>query len=254
MELKKSVDINCDMGESYGNYTIGNDQAIFPHITSCNIACGMHAGDPYQIEKTIDLAIEHGVQIGAHPGYPDLQGFGRRVLPMLAKELSSFIKYQVAALKGLVESKGHRLTYVKPHGALYNEMAKNKEVAAIVIQAIKSIDSQLRIMGLAGSHVKQVCDGEHMHFIAEAFADRQYEANGQLRPRALEGAVLHDSDKAAEQVLSITENKRTFSLSGEEVKIEAQSFCIHGDNPAAISILEKITEQLELKGISKKHF
>lgn len=254
MELKKSVDINCDMGESYGNYTIGNDQAIFPHITSCNIACGMHAGDPYQIEKTIDLAIEHGVQIGAHPGYPDLQGFGRRVLPMPSQELSSFIKYQVAALKGLVESKGHRLNYVKPHGALYNEMAKNQEVADTVVKAIKLIDSQLKIMGLAGSHVKAVCEEQSMHFIAEAFADRQYEANGQLRSRALEGAVLHEPDLAAKQVLSIVEDKRTFGLHGEEVEIEAQSFCIHGDNPVAISILKKITEQLALKGISKKHF
>lgn len=254
MELKKSVDINCDMGESYGNYSIGNDQAIFPHITSCNIACGMHAGDPYQIEKTIDLAIIHGVQMGAHPGYPDLQGFGRRVMLMPAHELSSFIKYQVAALKGLVEYKGHQLSYVKPHGALYNEIAKNEKVANTVVKAIKSIDPQLKIMGLAGSHVKTICDELNMHFIAEAFADRQYEANGQLRSRALEGAVLHDADRAAKQVLSIAIDKKTIGLQGEEVNIEAQSFCIHGDNPAAISILKKITEQLELNGISKKHF
>lgn len=250
----KSVDINCDMGESYGNYTIGNDLAIFPHITSCNIACGMHAGDPYQIEKTIDLAIEHGVQIGAHPGYPDLQGFGRRVLPMSSSELSSFIKYQVAALKGLVESKGHKLTYVKPHGALYNEMAQNKQVAQTTVKAIRSIDPDLRVMGLAGGHMLEVCQAEGMTFIAEAFADRQYESNGQLRARNLEGAVLHDPEKAAEQVLTIVRDKKTFSLEGREVQIEAQSFCIHGDNPAATTILRKITELLELNGISKKHF
>ncbi|NVK85708.1 MAG: LamB/YcsF family protein [Cytophagia bacterium] len=250
----KSVDINCDMGESYGNYTIGNDEAIFPHITSCNIACGMHAGDPYQIEKTIDLAIQHGVQIGAHPGYPDLQGFGRRVLPMSDKELAASIKYQVSALKGLVESKAHQLAYVKPHGALYNEMARDVTIAKAVVSAIKAIDPNLKVMGLSGSLVKEVVENEGMIFIAEAFADRQYEANGQLRSRNLDGAVHHDAEKAAEQVLSIALQQKTQSLEGTEVSVEAQSFCIHGDNPLAISILEKITEKLAGSGISKKHF
>ncbi|WP_420386159.1 5-oxoprolinase subunit PxpA [Roseivirga sp.] len=249
-----SVDINCDMGESYGNYTIGNDEAIFPHITSCNIACGMHAGDPYQIERTIDLAIQHQVQIGAHPGYPDLQGFGRRVLPMESAELSSYIKYQVSALMGLVASKGVSMTYVKPHGALYNEMARNEAVARIVVKAIKAINPDLKVMGLAGSLVKDIAEGEDMIFIAEAFADRQYEANGQLRSRQLEHAVIGDAEKAASQVLSISQSGKTLSLDGSEVPVTAQSFCIHGDNPAAISILNTITEKLSASGITKKHF
>ena len=248
------VDINCDMGESYGNFIVGNDEAIFPHITSCNIACGMHAGDPYHIERTIDLAIQHKVQIGAHPGYPDLQGFGRRVLPMASSELSSFIKYQVAALKGLVESKGHNLAYVKPHGALYNEMAQNEMVAQTVVKAIKQIDANLKVMGLAGSLVKQVAEYENMKFVAEAFADRQYEANGKLRARNLEGAVHYNAEIAADQVVSIALNQKSLSTEEKEITIEAQSFCIHGDNPSAIAILEKITEKLSVAGISKRHF
>ena len=179
----KYVDINCDMGESFGNFSVGNDTAIFPFITSSNIACGLHAGDPYHIEQTIRMAIKHKVQIGAHPGYPDLQGFGRRVIPMSSDELSASVKYQVSAIKGMVESEGAHLTYVKPHGALYNEMAKNGKEAVIVIKAIKAIDPNLMIMGLAGSHMRTLVEAEGMHFIAEAFADRRYEADGKLRSR-----------------------------------------------------------------------
>ena len=248
------VDINCDMGESYGNFIIGNDEAIFPHITSCNIACGMHAGDPYHIEKTIDQALEHGVQIGAHPGYPDLQGFGRRVLPMKPEELSSYIKYQIAALKGLVESKGGKLTYVKPHGALYNQIAKNSAEAETVIKAIKSMDSELKVMGLAGSLVKEVTESNGLTFIAEAFADRQYEANGQLRSRNLRQSVFSDKESAAEQVINIATNGKTKALDGTEVLVSAQSFCIHGDNPIAVDILMEISNRLELLGISKRSF
>lgn len=250
----KSIDINCDMGESYGNFSIGNDAAIFPHITSSNIACGMHAGDPYQIEKTIDLALRHAVQIGAHPGYPDLQGFGRRVIPMKREELTAYIKYQVAALKGMVESAGGRLTYVKPHGALYNEMAANASEAETVIAGIKAIDPSLSIMGLAGSHVQQIAAEAGMTFIAEAFADRRYEANGKLRSRLKENAVISSAEEAASQVVAICLKNQTKTLSGEPVHIKAQSFCIHGDNPAAVDILTAITKQLAAAGIEKKPF
>ncbi len=238
MSLK--IDINCDMGESFGNYIIGNDEAIFPHIDSCNIACGIHAGDPYHIERTIDLAIENNTRIGAHPGYPDLQGFGRRVIPMNQSELSSYIKYQVSALKGMVESKGAKLSYVKPHGALYNEIANNEEVARTVYSAIKAIDNSLAVMGLAGSHVSGILEEMELTYIPEAFADRQYEADGKLRNRSLPQAVIHDGNKAADQVISIAKEGKAYSLEGLEVKLEAESFCIHGDNPAAVEILQEI--------------
>lgn len=250
----KSVDINCDMGESFGNFKIGNDEAIFPHITSCNIACGVHAGDPYHIEKTIDLALSHKVQIGAHPGYPDLQGFGRRVIPMAQDELSSFIKYQVAALQGMVASAGGKLTYVKPHGALYNEIANNKVVAETVYKAIKSIDPELKIMGLAGSHVGEILKSMNLEYVPEAFADRHYEPDGKLRARSLPNAVIDDAAIAAKQVLSITEDGETQSLDGKKVVLEAKSFCIHGDNPSAVDILKEIGILLRAHNIEKKHF
>lgn len=250
----KSVDINCDMGESFGNFKVGNDEAIFPHITSCNIACGLHAGDPYHIEKTINLALAHNVQIGAHPGYPDLQGFGRRVLPMASAELSSFIKYQVAALQGMVASAGGELKYVKPHGALYNEIANNRVVAETVYSAIKSIDPSLKIMGLAGSHVEEILKEVGMEYIPEAFADRQYEANGKLRSRSLSNAVIQDDVLAAKQVVSIAKEHRTFSLDGVEVQLSAKSFCIHGDNPSVVNILRAIDSSLEQSNIVKKAF
>ena len=242
--MTKAIDLNCDMGESFGNYIIGNDKAIFPYIDSCNIACGVHAGDPYHIEKTIDLAIQNGTRIGAHPGYPDLQGFGRRVIPISENELSSYIKYQVAALKGMVESKGGKLAYVKPHGALYNEISKNKEVATIVYKAIQSIDDSLSVMGLAGSHVDKILEEIGLSYIPEAFADRQYEADGNLRARSLPNALIHDGEKAADQVLSIANKGVTYTLEGDEVLIKADSFCIHGDNPSAVDMLKSIREKL----------
>ncbi|WP_422356321.1 5-oxoprolinase subunit PxpA [Roseivirga pacifica] len=245
MGLTKSIDINCDMGESYGNYHIGNDTALMPYINSANIACGMHGGDPVHIERTICLALEHNVRIGAHPGYPDLQGFGRRVIAMKPEELASFIKYQVAALKGLVEANGGKLAYVKPHGALYNHIAQNKADAQVVIQAIRSIDSSLSIMGLAGSHMKTLVEEAGSTFIAEAFADRRYEIDGKLRSRSLPDALITNPKDACEQVLSIANALFTQTLAGDKVSLVADSFCIHGDNPAALAIAQSLNEQIK---------
>lgn len=236
--------INCDMGESYGNYHIGNDAAIMPFINAANIACGMHGGDPYHIESTINLALQHKVRIGAHPGFPDLQGFGRRVIPMKNEELSSYIKYQVAALKGMVEACGGKLDYVKPHGALYNHIVQNREKANIVIEAVKCIDHELAIMGLAGSHMKELVMQSEMSFIAEAFADRSYESNGQLRARHLEGALISNAQQATAQVFQIISQQAVSTYHGETIQLEAESFCIHGDNPAAPQIAQSIHQKL----------
>ena len=169
-----TIDINCDMGESYGNHIIGNDALIMPYITSTNIACGFHGGDAYHIEKTIDLALENRVAIGAHPSYPDLQGFGRRKMSLKKDELQSMIKYQVAAVKGMVESKGGKLHHVKPHGALYNSIANDDQEAKQVVEAVKSISPDAFFLGLAGSQLSQICEYYQMKFIAEAFIDRRY--------------------------------------------------------------------------------
>lgn len=242
------------MGESYGRYQIGNDDLVLPNITSSNIACGFHGGDPWHIEQTIRKAIQYKVQIGAHPSYPDLQGFGRRTMQIPAAELKSIIKYQVAALKGLVESHGVQLHYVKPHGALYNTMAVDAKEATTVVEAILSVDPKLKIMGLAGSLVQQIVSQKGGQFIAEAFADRRYNKDGTLQSRTTEGAVLENPGAIAEQVLSIVQNQQAKTIDGQLVSIRAQSICIHGDNPAVVPILSAISTSLAQAGISKKAF
>ena len=240
------MDINCDMGESYGHFKVGNDEAIFPYIDSCNIACGFHGGDPVHIEATIKKAIAHNVRIGAHPAYPDLAGFGRRKMQVPAHELKAILKYQIAALKGMTESLGGQLAYVKPHGALYNTAASSLKETEVIIEAIRAIDPQLALMGLAGSVMETVAKEQQIPFIAEAFADRQYTADGRLQSRQIAGAVIHDPQQSAAQVLSIIQKQQVISVSNTIVPIVAQSVCIHGDNPAAVEILKAIRE-----GVSK---
>ena len=248
------IDINCDLGESYGRFKVGNDKNVFPYLTSCNIACGFHGGDPLHMEETIQLALRYGVKIGAHPSYPDLGGFGRRRMHIQPNELRAIIKYQIAALKGMVESFGGRLSYVKPHGALYNAAANEEQETITIIRAVQEIDANLILMGLAGSMTEQVAAKEGIPFVAEAFADRRYTAAGRLLSRALDGSVIHDPEQAARQVLSIAMEQSVESHTGESVPVKAQSICIHGDNPSAIAILEAIDEALGANDIIKKSF
>jgi UPF0271 protein len=248
------IDINCDMGESYGRFKVGNDEQVFPYITSCNIACGFHGGDPLSIENTIKNAIRHGVQIGAHPSYPDLSGFGRRKMQLKRADLKACIKYQVAALKGLTESQGGRLAYVKPHGALYNTAADDESETRTIMEAIREIDPKLALMGLAGSITQKIALKEGMTFIAEAFADRKYEANGRLMSRTKAGSVLSSAEEAAAQVVSIALHNQVISADGSRISIYAQSICIHGDNPSAIGMLQAIDEALKQHHILKKSF
>ncbi len=248
------IDINCDMGESYGNFKIGNDDAIFPYITSCNIACGFHGGDPLHIEGTIKNALKHGVQIGAHPGYPDLQGFGRRRMHIVSEELRALVKYQIAAIKSITESLGGHLSYVKPHGALYNTAADNEGEANAIAKAVHEIDPDLTLMGMAGSFLEKTAGKVNLSFVTEAFADRRYETNGRLRSRDKEDAVIQSADEAAEQVVSIVLEKKVNSYDGSPVDIYAQSICIHGDNPIAVSILRTIDTKLKESNILKKSF
>ncbi len=252
---QQTIDLNCDMGESYGNYKIGNDDQVMPYITSCNVACGFHGGDPLQIEKTIKNALKHGLQIGAHPGFPDLQGFGRRRMQIPVDELRAIIKYQIAAIKGITESLGGKLAYVKPHGALYNMAADDAEVAQSIVQAIQEIGQDIAFMGLAGSEqMEGIAKKTGVRFIAEAFADRRYTPNGRLQSRSVEGAVIHNAEKAAAQVLSLAKNKQVISSENTVVKINAQSICIHGDNPKVEGILQTIGVLLRMNGIEKRAF
>lgn len=235
-------DLNCDLGESYGRFEVGNDDALFPYLTSCNIACGFHGGDPYHIEKTIQKALNHELRIGAHPSYPDLMGFGRRKMQIPILEIRAIVKYQVAALKGMVKSVGGQLSYVKPHGALYNSMAQHREEAEAVVDGIKSIDPSLAVMGLAGSHMREITQAAGLSFIAEGFADRRYTDAGHLVARGTPGAVIDNPEVAAVQVKNVVRENRLTTLSGGSIPLQVDSFCIHGDNPAAVSILRAIYE------------
>lgn len=247
-----SIDINCDLGESYGRYQVGNDEAVFPYLSSCNIACGYHGGDPIHMEVTIERAIQHKVTIGAHPSYPDKQGFGRRKMHIPGKELKSIIKYQIAALKGMTESKGAEVKYVKPHGALYNSMWNDLEEAKYVIDAIQEIDSKLYLMCLAGSNVEQYAKQNEVPFIAEAFADRLYVAGGTLMSRSIKGSVITDPELASHQVLDIVSKQKIKLSDDSQLDVSAQSICIHGDNQSAVKIAEAIHQLLRSHDIQIK--
>lgn len=248
------IDLNCDMGERSGSCLTAHDLSLFPYLTSCNISCGAHGGDPLYIENTLKKALEYTLQIGAHPSYPDRQGFGRQKIVMEPVALKAAIKYQLAALMGLTESLGGTLAYVKPHGALYNEIAKDEKEAVTVIEAIKAIEPRLALVGLAGSPLAQLAARYGLRFIPEAFADRAYRSDGQLLPRSEKNAVFTNPQHAAEQALSIVLRQEVKTISGDYIPITARSICIHGDNPAALAILKALDVQLEAHGISKRKF
>jgi len=250
----RTIDINCDMGESVGNRRVGNDQEVFPYITSSNIACGFHGGDPLHMHRTIETAIAYQVQIGAHPGFPDLAGFGRRNVELPPDELKAIIKYQLAAICGMAKSLGTSVKYVKPHGALYNQASGDEEISKILITAVREIDPGLLIMGLSGSVFQEICRSENVSFIAEGFADRSYCADGSLCPRALPGAVISDPEKASRQVMSMVLENQVKSIEGEVIPLVVQSICVHGDNPSAVDILKAIDASLVAVGVMKKSF
>ncbi|MEM6724710.1 MAG: 5-oxoprolinase subunit PxpA [Bacteroidota bacterium] len=245
------IDLNCDMGESYGRFRVGNDKAIMPFITSANIACGFHGGDPLQIEKTIRLAKTQGVRIGAHPSYPDLQGFGRRKMQVPDYELRAILKYQIAALKGLCETERLRLEYVKPHGALYHAAMVNFKTTRALLDAILELDPQLQVMGLSGSLLESQAKELGIGFIAEGFADRRYVSSGKLQSRKVPGALITDPEEAVEQVLQMVLANQVPSVEGEQIDVRVDSVCIHGDNPAALSILQALSEAMERNHIQK---
>lgn len=241
---KIEMDVNCDMGESYGNYVIGNDDTIMPYITSCSIACGFHGGDPFHIEATIDKALSFGINIGAHPSYPDLAGFGRRYMSIPRVELRSLIKYQVACIKALVESKGGRLSHVKPHGALYNRMSMDRTEAITVLEAVAEMDNSLKIMLLANSEAENAAKDLKVPYIKEAFIDRRYNTPTSLTSRNDKDSVIIDPEVAVKQFFDLCQHHEVGGLMGERFKISPQSLCIHGDNPNAEVILRELHKQL----------
>ncbi len=234
------IHINADLGEDYGRYKLVDLDELMPFLSACNIACGFHAGDPRTIDETIDKAKNHGLEIGAHPSYPDLQGFGRRSMDIDPSELSSIIRYQIAALAGMAKSKGVDLTHVKPHGALYNDAAKKQHVAEAVIDAVSSISRSIVLYVPPGSIVEAIATEQNVSIKREAFLDRTYEDNLTLTSRKLEGALIQDPKLAKAQVDLIISNQHIKTTSGKEIPFSPETYCIHGDNPAALEILRFI--------------
>lgn len=252
--MTRSIDLNCDLGESFGLLKIGNDESLFPYITSCNIACGYHGGDPLTMKKTIQLAIKHHVIVGAHPAYPDLQGFGRRRMEIPSDELRAMIQYQVGGLMALCTSQGTSVRYVKPHGALYNRCSQDRQECETVIKAIRSLDANLVFMGLAGSIMQKVAQELDHPFAAEAFIDRRYTPEGALQSRQEVGSVINSIDEAIAQVRSILLEESVNSTNGQQVSVRADSLCIHGDNPQAMHLLEAVDRALQELNIEKATF
>lgn len=240
-----SIDINCDLGESYGQFIMGNDDKVFPYISSCNIACGFHGGDPLHIENTIKKAIHHKVQIGAHPSYPDLAGFGRRKIKLSADELKAVIKYQIAALEGMVKSLGGKLKYVKAHGALYNTIAHDLDEAEIFLHAVNEINPNLAVLGLAGSPFEEFTRKFGLKFIKEGFLDRRYNNEGSLMSRNENGAVLKTVQESLNQFNSISQHGEVETAGGVFIPMKVDSLCIHGDNPIAEEVLKAIKHSNE---------
>ena len=243
-----TIDLNCDLGESFGAWAMGDDTALMDFVSSINVACGFHAGDPSVIRKTVETGLKKGVAIGAHPSFPDLQGFGRREMQLSPTEIFDIVLYQIAALKGIVEAFGGTLHHVKPHGALYNQAAKQPEMATAIAKAIKAIDEKLIFYGLSGSFLISEAEKIDLSTASEVFADRTYQPDGTLTPRSQPGALIKDTNKAVEQVLELMTGSVT-ATNGTKVAIRADTLCIHGDGRNALRFARQINQKLIEKGI-----
>jgi 5-oxoprolinase (ATP-hydrolysing) subunit A len=244
------IDLNADVGESYGAWAMGQDEELVPLMTSVNIACGAHAGDPLVMARTVELAREHGVSVGAHPGYPDRDGFGRRDMTLAADELEASLLYQLGALSAFVRDAGVELRHVKPHGALYNRAARDPDVAAAVARAVRRFDASLVLIGLAGSRLLDAGRVEGLAVRGEAFADRAYEPDGTLRSRIHPDAVLPDPEAAAEQAVSIVVLGKVVAVDGSAVPVAADTLCIHGDTPGAPEYARRVRAELDAAGVT----
>jgi UPF0271 protein len=244
------VDLNCDLGESFGAYTMGMDERILPFLTSANIACGFHAGDPGVMYRTVNLALKNKVAIGAHPGLPDLVGFGRRNMEISPREAYEMVIYQIGALYGFVKAAGGRMRHVKPHGALYNMAAKRRDLAEAIAEAIYQVDPELILFGLSGSEL--VFAGEKIGLITahEVFADRTYQIDGSLTPRKEPNALITDEQQAVAQVVRMVKEGTVLSQQGQDIAIKADTVCIHGDGAHALEFACKIREFLEKSSIT----
>ncbi|ADU32392.1 LamB/YcsF family protein [Evansella cellulosilytica] len=248
--MKRIVDLNSDIGESFGAYKIGNDKEILQYITSANIACGYHAGDHNVIFETVKEAVKNGVALGAHPGLPDLVGFGRRKMDVTPNDVYNMVVYQVNAVQGFAQLFQHSLNHVKPHGALYNMAANDEQIASAIAKAVRDTNPSLYLFGLSGSALIKEGERIGLKTVEEVFADRTYNADGTLTPRSHPQATIEDPQKAIQQVISMVKNGTVLAVDGSEVPVQADSICVHGDGEHALIFVQHLRVALKRAGIT----
>ena len=246
------IDLNCDLGESFGNYKIGMDEKVIPMITSANVACGYHASDPVVMNKTIAMAKEYGIEVGSHPGFPDLMGFGRRNMNVSPSEAKAYTLYQLGALDAFCRVHRRKMQHVKPHGAMYNMAAKNYSLAKAICEAIYEFDKDLIVMGLSGGELVRAGKDTGLRTALEVFADRAYEEDGTLVDRRKDGAVITDEEVAIARVVRMIKEQKVTAITGKDITIKADSVCVHGDGVKALEFVKKIREKLTEEGIALK--
>ena len=243
------IDLNCDLGESFGAYTLGLDSQVLPHISSANVACGFHAADPVVMSKTVQLAKAAGVAVGAHPGYPDLQGFGRRNMGIPPNDVKAMVQYQIGALLAFCKANSIAMQHVKPHGALYNMAGKDEALALAICEGIAQVDDSLILLGLSGSKMLSAAKTVGLRAASEVFADRAYEEDGSLVARTKPGAMITDEDEAVRRVVAMVEKGTVTAITGKENPLQADSVCVHGDSPKALNFVQKIRTAFQAAGI-----
>jgi len=248
------LDLNSDLGEGYGRWALGDDAALLEVVTSANVACGFHAGDPATIDRTVRAAVERGVSIGAQVSYPDLAGFGRREMDVAPADLTADVLYQLGALEAFARAAGSRVRYVKPHGALYNRIARDPVQAAAVVEAVRRYDPALPLLTLPGSAAMDAAREAGVPAVAEGFADRAYTADGRLVSRREPGAVLHDPERVAARALVMATEHRVEAVDGTQVAVEVRSLCVHGDTPGAVDLARQVRAALEQAGVVLEPF
>jgi len=250
----KTIDLNCDMGESYGTYVLGYDELAMPYVTSINVACGFHASDPDNMSKTVMLAHKHRIAIGAHPGFPDLVGFGRRTMALTPDEVKNAVIYQIGALDAFCRATGVAMQHVKAHGALYNMAEKDLSIATAIAAAIQEVNPTLYMLCLANSKMVVAAKQQGIPFVEEAFADRAYTDEGTLVSRKVAGSVVHDITQVVTRVVRMVKDHSVISITGKEVPIEAQTICVHGDTPGAVDMVKALREALDKENIKLQAF
>ncbi len=244
------VDLNSDLGESFGRYTLGCDDRIIPLVTSANVACGYHASDPVVMDKTVAMAAAAGIRVGAHPGFPDLMGFGRRNMAVTPEEAKDYTLYQLGALDGFLRAHGMKMQHVKPHGALYNMAAKDYALAKGICEAVKSFDPDLIVLALSGGELARAAMDLGLRTAQEVFADRAYEEDGTLVNRRKEGSMITDEDEAIARVIRMVKEQKVTAITGRDIPIRADSVCVHGDGAKALAFVEKIRAALAAEGVA----